>query len=56
MYFNKQTSKWVAQIIADNQFYSLGYFAEKIEAARARDEASKKLHGEFAVLNFPNEM
>lgn len=55
IYFSKQTNKWVAQIIANGKCYNLGHFAHKTEAAKMRDKATIKMHGEFAVLNFPNE-
>lgn len=56
IYFSKQTNKWVAQIIANGKCYSLGHFARKKEAAEMRDMATRKMHGDFAVLNFPNEV
>lgn len=47
----KKYEKWNAYI----NHINLGYFDSAEEAARARDEVAKKLHGEFAVLNFPGE-
>ncbi len=46
-------SKWKAQIQVDGKKRHLGYFDDKIEAAKAYDRAALELHGEFAVLNFP---
>lgn len=48
----KRDSKWRAYINIDQKQIHLGYFENKIEAARFRDEASKKYFGEFAYLNF----
>ncbi len=44
-------SKWRAQIKATNRTVTLGYFTDKLEAAKAYNEAAKKYHGEFATLN-----
>lgn len=44
-----------AHIKVDSRQVHLGYFSTAEEAARARDAAAIKMHGEFAVLNFPKE-
>ncbi len=47
--------KWRVQIYINSRSASLGYFSDKIEAARAYDRAAIQHHGEFARLNFPRE-
>jgi hypothetical protein len=43
---------WVAHINLNGKKLHLGYFTNKDEAALARDDAVKRLYGEFGVLNF----
>ena len=43
--------KWKATIGVNSQNIHLGYFDNKIEAARAYNQAAKKYHGEFARFN-----
>lgn len=43
--------KWGAQIKKDKKHFWLGVFATKIEAALAYNEAAKRYHGDFAVIN-----
>jgi hypothetical protein len=49
----KRTKAWLTSICADGRKKHLGYFEDKIEAAKAYDRAASELHGEFAYLNFP---
>jgi len=46
-----KTGRWRASIQVQGERTFLGYFDSKEEAARAYDEAAKRLHGEFASLN-----
>jgi hypothetical protein len=53
-----KNGKFVAQIKASGRRGKsryLGLFASADDAAHAYDRAARALHGEFAVLNYPNE-
>jgi hypothetical protein len=51
--WHKKTDKWMAAITFNTKHIYLGLFENDIDAAKAYDEASKKYHGEFGRLNFP---
>ena len=50
--FNKETSKWIAQISYKTKMYGLGYFLDEEDAAIVYDVAAQLLFGEYARLNF----
>jgi hypothetical protein len=52
----KPYGTWRAYIMAHRQRHHLGYFLDEEDAARARDVAARKFHGEFAYLNFPDDL
>lgn len=50
--FRSGRTRWCAKVYKDGRSIHLGYFDSKEEAARARDASAKRVHGEFAHLNF----
>ena len=53
--WSEHTGKWTAHIGKDGKSYYLGLFYEEEDAARAYDEAARRMFGEHARLNFPDE-
>lgn len=51
VHWNKSMNAWQARIQVDGKRYNLGYFNDKIDAAKAYNEAAIIYHGEFAKLN-----
>ena len=49
----RNRDKWQASIQKNGKKTNLGYFSDKVEAARAYDKAALEMFGEFARLNFP---
>ena len=45
--------RWCAAIYHEGRRINIGRFANLEDAARARDKRARELHGEFAILNFP---
>lgn len=54
VHWDKSINKWVSRIKINGKEVHLGCFIFAKKAAFAYDEAARKLHGEFAHLNFPS--
>lgn len=48
-------NSWQAQIMCLGKMFNIGNFRTGKEAAHAYDAKAKELHGDFAVLNFPED-
>lgn len=53
--FDKAGKNFIAYIDMNKKRTNLGRFSDPVVAAKARDEAAIRMHGEFAVLNFPKD-
>lgn len=54
--FVKEIGLWQARIRLKGIYVHLGYHRSDVDAARAYDFAASRLQGEFAFLNFPEEV
>ena len=55
VFYDKKWNKWKVYISFKNKKVWVGQFDSAEEAARAFDRMAIKLHGDFAILNFPRE-
>ena len=56
VYYNKRSKVFTCSISKNKITYHLGSFASEVDAAIAHDLKAKELHGEFARLNFPEQI
>lgn len=56
VHWDSEKCKWRASIKVDGRQIRLGRFDDEIEAARAYDRALVAQWGEYAQVNFPNEV
>lgn len=54
--FEKFTGRWLVQIRANGKRIKVGRFDNEIDAAKAYDIAAKRYHGDFAFLNFSEQV
>ena len=54
VYYRPSSGLVKAQITKDKKTINLGNFPCRVSAALAYDHAARRLHGEFASLNFPD--
>ena len=51
VHWSKSRSKWTAQIYDKDRKIHLGYYGDELHAARAYDDAARRMRGEAAVVN-----
>jgi hypothetical protein len=54
--WHRGKQRWTAQIQAEGRLIHLGTFDDIADAREARDEAARRYHGDFAVLNSNREV
>lgn len=52
VYWHKKNKNWYVKIMLNKKSHNIGSFETEIEAAKAYDRAAKRLHKDFASLNF----
>lgn len=53
--WHKHTKKWYSTVTINKKQKVIGYFPDKILAAKAYDKEAIKYYGNDAILNFPQE-
>ena len=56
VYFNRLNNKFITRIYINRKCVYHAFFSSENEAAKAYDIAAKKYYGEFAYLNFHNQL
>jgi len=54
--FDKERKKWKASVWVNGESVLIGRYEDQIEAARVRDRVAYDLDGQYAYLNFPEEI
>lgn len=52
----RRRDKWIAHVTRRGKCHYVGLFDDEIEAAKARDRKAYELHGEYAYLNFLEDL
>lgn len=52
--FEKRSGKWVSKIKNAKKEVHIGSFRNPLDAAKAYDKKAVEIHGDSAILNFPN--
>jgi len=55
LYWDNRAKRWTAAVKMNRKTHYFGTYKDEVEAAKAYDRGAKKLHGQFAVLNFPDD-
>ena len=52
----RSKDKWLAHVTHRGKYHYVGIFDDEVEAAKARDRKAYALHGQYAYLNFPEDV
>jgi len=52
----RRKDKWVAHVTRRGKYHYVGVFDDEVAAAKARDRKAYELHGQYAYLNFPEDL
>jgi hypothetical protein len=55
VYLDRSRGLWMTRLKVAGKVHWIGRFTDEVEAARAHDEAARRLRGKYARLNFPKE-